>query len=654
MKTTGYLILTLFTLSIYGQEVKKDSIKSKDINEVILVASSRTDQKIENSPQKIEILGKEEMQEESGIKPAGIGSILGDISGVQIQQTSAISGNSNVRIQGLDGRYTQILRDGMPLFDGFSGGLGVLNIPPLDLQQVELIKGSASTLYGGGAIGGLVNIISRKPTHKQEISALANYSTLQEKNLNVFTSKKYKNIGYTFFIGQTLQTEQDVNKDGFSDIPKMNSLVIHPKLFFYPSANSSISIGWNGTFEKNTGGDISVINGNTDQIHQFFEKNKTERNSYELIYEQKFDDKSKLAFKNSLSTFNRNFTSNKNFLEAKQKNYFSELSFVKPINKMTFVLGTDFQGNQFTPEKFNEFQIPEFQNNSFGLFIQNSYKLKETIIETGMRQDFTNHFGSFFLPQIAVIHHFNENWGIRGGVGLGYKVPNALSPSVYDYPLEKLLPINIITTKAEKSVGYNIEFNYKLDFEGDDHDENKSIFINQAFFLTQINNPVTGNFDTNGNIFFKNENSPIISKGFDTYIKATIDEWELYAGYTFTIAENKYLKTNQFIPLTPKNRFAMTALKELKTWKAGIEASYNGKQHRLDNTETPNYVFLATMVSKNLGEHFTLVLNCENLLDYRQSRKEPLYFGNVSNPTFYPLWAPIDGRVINLSLKWKL
>ncbi len=654
MKKTVFLILTLFTLSVYGQEVKKDTIKSKDINEVILVASSRTDQKIENSPQKIEILGKEEMQEESGIKPAGIGSILGDISGVQIQQTSAISGNSNVRIQGLEGRYTQILRDGMPLFDGFSGGLGVLNIPPLDLQQVELIKGSASTLYGGGAIGGLVNIISRKPTYKQEISALANYSTLQEKNLNVFASKKYKNIGYTFFIGQTLQIEQDVNKDGFSDIPKINSIVIHPKIFFYPSANSSISIGWNGTFEKNTGGDIAVINGNTDQIHQFFEENKTKRNSYELVYEQKFDDKSKLAFKNSLSTFNRNLTSNTNYLEAKQKNYFSELSFVKPIKKMTFVLGADFQGNQFTPEKFKDFQIPEFQNNSFGLFIQNSYKLKETIIETGIRQDFTNHFGSFFLPQIAIIHHFNENWGIRGGVGLGYKVPNALSPSVYDYPLEKLLPINTFTTKAEKSVGYNLEFNYKLDFEGDDKNEKNSIFINQAFFLTQINNPVTGNFDGSGNIFFKNENSPVVSKGFDTYIKATIDEWELYVGYTFTVAENKYLKNNQFIPLTPKNRFAMTALKELKTWKAGIEASYTGKQHRLDNTETPSYIFLAAMVSKNLGEHFTIVLNCENLLDYRQSRKEPLYFGSVHNPTFYPLWAPIDGRVINLSLKWKL
>ena len=243
MKKSLFLFVILLFNNNYAQT--KDSVKfrEKKIDEVTIVASSRTQQKIENSPQKVEVLGKEEMQEESAIKPAGIGSILGDISGVQIQQTSAVSGNSNVRIQGLDGRYTQILKDGMPLFDGFSGGLGVLNIPPLDLQQVELIKGSASTLYGGGAIGGLINIISRKPSVKQELTALVNYSTLDEKNLNIFASKKFKNFGYTFFAGKTSQNAQDVNKDGFSDVPKLNSLVIHPKLFFYPSGNSTISIG---------------------------------------------------------------------------------------------------------------------------------------------------------------------------------------------------------------------------------------------------------------------------------------------------------------------------------------------------------------------------------------------------------------------------
>lgn len=649
MKKTVASIFTLISALAFAQEQKNDTIRENNIDEIVIVSSSRTEQKIENSPQKVEVLGKEDMQEESGIKPAGIASILGDVSGVQIQQTSAVSGNSNVRIQGLDGRYTQILRDGMPLFDGFSGGLGVLNIPPLDLQQVELIKGSASTLYGGGAIGGLVNIISRKPTSKQELSALVNYSTLDEKNLNLFASKKFKNFGYTFFAGGTSQNAQDVNKDGFSDVPKTNSLVVHPKIFFYPSANATISLGWSGSFDKNLGGDMLVIKNNPDAVHQYFEQNKTQRNTYELVYEQKLNDNSKLSFKNSLSDFKRNFLSNENFLNAKQENYFSELSWVKPAEKMIWVLGMNFQGSKFKPESFKNFQIPQFENNAFGIFAQNTLKLQNTTIETGLRSDFTNHYGGFFLPQIAVIHHFDEHWAARGGVGLGYKVPNALAPQVYDYPLEKLLPINVQATKAEKSVGYNLEFNYKKKFGTDNE-----IFINQAFFLTNINHPVVGNLDGNGNVYFQNMDKPVVSKGFDTYVKGKFDELELYLGYTFTIAENSYLNENKFLPLTPKNRFAMTALQEFDGWKAGIEASYTGKQHRLDYTTTPGYLFTAAMVSKDIGQHFTVVLNCENLFDYRQSKTEPLYYGSISNPAFSPLWAPIDGRVVNLSVKWKL
>lgn len=654
MKKLIIPILTLISSAAFSQQKPTDSTTEKRIDEVIIVASSRTDQKIENSPQKVEVLGKEDMQEESGIKPMGIASILGDISGVQIQQTSPVSGNSNVRIQGLDGRYTQILRDGMPLFDGFSGGLGVLNIPPLDLQQIELIKGSASTLYGGGAIGGLVNMISRKPTSRQELTALANYSTLDEKNLNFFAAKKFSIFGYTFFAGGTSQNAQDVNKDGFSDVPKLNSVNIHPRLFFYPSPNSTVTLGWSGSFDQNLGGDMLVIKGNPDQNHQYFEENKTRRNTYEFVFQQKFSDHSKLEMKNSWSDFKRKFSSNENFLDANQQNYFSELSFIKPMNKMIWVLGADFQGNKFSPENFQNFQIPAFENNSFGLFLQNTLKLQKTTIESGIRNDFTKNFGSFFLPQVALIHHFNENWAARAGVGLGYKIPNALAPQIIDYPLENLLPINIQTTKAEKSVGYNLEFNYKKTFSGEEDGEKNSIFINQAFFLTQINNPVIANYDSNGNVYFRNEAEPVVSKGFDTYVKATLDEWELYLGYTFTIAENKYLSENQFIPLTPKNRFAMTALKEFKTWKAGIEASYTGKQHRLDYTETPGYLFAAAMISKDFGEHFTLVLNCENILDFRQSRKEALFTGSMLNPTFRPLWALIDGRVVNFSVKFKL
>ncbi|HEY6915491.1 MAG TPA: hypothetical protein VI413_12510, partial [Paludibacter sp.] len=84
------------------------------------------------------------------------------------------------------------------------------------------------------------------------------------------------------------------------------------------------------------------------------------------------------------------------------------------------------------------------------------------------------------------------------------------------------------------------------------------------------------------------------------------------------------------------------------------EGSYTGSQYRFDTSKTPGYMFMAAMVEKKFGDHISVVLNGENLLNYRQSNVESLYTGTISNPTFNPLWAPIDGRIINLSLKYQL
>jgi outer membrane receptor protein involved in Fe transport len=137
--------------------------EQKELEQVTIVASSRTNSRLENLPTRVEVIGEEDMIEENGIKPGNIASILGDIAGIQFQQTSATTGNADMRIQGLQGKYTQILRDGLPLFGGYSGSFGILQIPPLDLRQVEIIKGASSTLFGGGAIAGMINLISKDP-----------------------------------------------------------------------------------------------------------------------------------------------------------------------------------------------------------------------------------------------------------------------------------------------------------------------------------------------------------------------------------------------------------------------------------------------------------------------------------------------------------
>ncbi|MES2890732.1 MAG: TonB-dependent receptor, partial [Bacteroidota bacterium] len=623
------LVATIPGTSLYEVLLEPDE---QNLDEVIIVSSTRTNQRIENSPLKVEVLGSEEMNEENVIKPGNIASILGDISGIQIQQSSAVSGNANVRIQGLDGRYTQILRDGIPLFDGFSGGFGILTIPPLDLKQVELIKGSASTLYGGGAIGGLINLISRKPTFQQEGLLTLNHSTLNETNLNTYIAKRNKHYGYNFFGGVTNQQAVDVNKDGFSDVAKTTAIILHPKLFFYPGDHTIIAAGYTGSFEKRTGGDMQVIRSAASANHQFFEKNNTNRNTFDLLVSEDLGNGQKLELKAGISSFSRSIYTNKNSFEGSQLNYFTEASYSISKEMHSLVTGINATGDRFKKLKGTALQLDNFANNTIGAFAQYNGKLTlHTTLELGLRTDHHFTYGNFFLPRIAVFDRFNEQWATRAGMGFGYKTPNALSPQNVDYEIENILPLPK-EIKAEKSVGYNAELNFKKNFS-----PHSSLFINHAFFLTQVQNPVIATVLANEQVAFSNAGKNITSKGFDSYIRFHQEDWELYLGYTFTIVNRNYLQQNKFMPLTPKNRFAFVIVHEIgDLWRFGLEGSYTGPQFRDGDSKTAGYLFLAGLVEKKFGDAISVVLNCENLLDYRQSKHEALYTGSMLNPSFKP------------------
>jgi len=636
--------------------------ESSSLEEVVVVSSTRTGQSIESSPTKVEVLGQEELTEESTIKPGNIASLLGDVSGIQIQQTSATSGNSNVRIQGLDGKYTQILRDGMPLYQGFSGGFGILTIPPLDLKQIELIKGAASTLYGGGAIAGLINLVSRKPTFNQTIDAIVNYSSLGEMNANVFLSKRNNHFGYTLFAGYNQQEAKDVNNDGFSDVPKGQSAVWHPQFFYYPDDKTVISLGYNGIVDDRIGGNMHMFTGNAISYYPswYFEENYSLRNTAEYNVEHTYSNNDKLTLKGNYSIFNRKVTSDVNEdIEGTQSSYYNELSLLMPLKKSTLVAGLNLSGDDYQSVQPTNDAFVGLNNLTAGAFAQFSWFLSDKAnVEAGMRADkHNNGYGMFFLPRIAGIWHITDHWGARAGFGMGYRTPDPLeildndtaSKYYFMMPSGKLL--------AERSYGYNAEINYKLKWGNDN-----SLFINQAFFLTQVQNPIFPQvivFKTisyNPSITLINASTQTETKGSDTYAKLTIHSWELYLGYTYTIATNAaYKLSNSYIPLTPRNRMAFVLTKEIqKLWRFGLEGSLIGSQYRDDGSTTPSYFLMALMVQRNLGKHVTLVLNGENLLNYKMSNVEPLYTGPYYEPVFKPIWAPIDGRVVNLSVRWKL
>ena len=146
-----------------AQEVVVELQPQPTVEETVtVVASTRTDKRLEDQPMRVEVLAREEIEEKMLMTPGDIVMMLNEMGGMRVQATSPSLGAASVRIQGMRGRYTRVLSDGLPLF-GEVGGLGLLQIPPMDLGQVEVIKGVASALYGAGAMGGVVNLLSRRP-----------------------------------------------------------------------------------------------------------------------------------------------------------------------------------------------------------------------------------------------------------------------------------------------------------------------------------------------------------------------------------------------------------------------------------------------------------------------------------------------------------
>ena len=135
-------IATTFSCS----QAAADESESSESIEEITVISTRNRLSFEQQPTRIELLGSEEVNEKANMKPGDIRMLLNEITGIHVQQTSPVTFNSSIRIQGLDGKYTQLLLDGMPLYGGLSAGLGLLQIPPLDLEQVEAVSYTHLTL----------------------------------------------------------------------------------------------------------------------------------------------------------------------------------------------------------------------------------------------------------------------------------------------------------------------------------------------------------------------------------------------------------------------------------------------------------------------------------------------------------------------------
>lgn len=455
--------------------------------EEVTISSTRGTRTIQNIPTRVEFISSEELGEKGSMKPGDIRMLLNESTGIITQQTSATSGNASIRIQGLDGRYTQILKDGFPVFAGAASGLGLLQTPPLDLKQVEIIKGSTSTLYGGGAIAGLINLISKTPEEKRDLGLHLNGTSGKGLDVSAFYGQRFKKVGTTIFASYNRNWAYDPSNTGFTAIPQFDRYVFNPKLFLYFSENTQMSVGLNAMFEDRLGGDIEYIKGNGNDTHSYFEKNKTQRHSTQLTFEHKFGEKDRIDFKNSVTYFNRNIGVPTYTFEGTQVSTFSELTYTRTNQKTEWVAGLNLWTDKFDEKKLTDFQLRDYNQTTMGAFVQNNWEATKWLnLETGLRADYIPDYGAAILPRVSAHFKITDKFSSRLGGGFGYKSPTIFTEDSERLQYQNVLPIDKDNNKLERSYGLNLDFNYVTSI----FDGNVTFSINQLFFYTYLDNPL--------------------------------------------------------------------------------------------------------------------------------------------------------------------
>jgi len=616
----------------------------------VVVEATRTGSRIEDVPLRVEVLGEEEMNEESSMRPANIAMMLTEASGIQPQFTSANSGSVAFRIQGLDGRYTQLLRDGFPLYGGFSQGLSLVQVPPLDLRQVEIIKGASSALYGGDAIAGLVNLVSRTPTDTPELNVLLNQTQKGGRDLTAFYSGRAGKLGLTLLATQNTQQARDVSGDGFTDLPQVQATTVNPRLFYYVSDSTTLYAGLNATVETRAGGYLPALDNPT--VFGYTERNRSERYSTQLRLDTHLGQRRVLTVKNSVSSFTRRIEAGSQYFAGRQLSTYSEASLLVPIGAHRAVLG----GNVLTDD-FRETAVApgtaarDYQYQTYGLFGQDDWRVLEHLtLQAGLRADYQRPYGLFVLPRFSALYKAGEHVSLRAGGGFGYKAPTIFSSTTEQRAYANVLPLDANKLQAETSRGLNADVTLRGRLE------ELNITLNQAVFYTRLNNTLIPDPTqlARGLTDFHNAAAPVTARGFETNLRLAVEGLQFFTAYTLTDTRQTYdLGQPAELPFVSRHRLVLTTVYEQeKSFRLGLEGTYNGPQYLGEGArQGRGFWLLGVLGEKIFAPHFSVVLNVENFLDVRQTRFEPVVLGPPAAPTFRPLYAPLDGVVGNVALK---
>ncbi len=604
--------------------------------EAILVLSTRTERRIEDTPLRVEVVSREEVEEKLLMTPGDIAMLLNETAGLRVQPTAPSLGGATVRIQGLRGRYTQILSDGLPLYGGQAGALGPLQIPPMDLGQVEVIKGAASALYGSTALGGVVNLISRRPERARE--ALVNQTTLGGTDAVLWLADEpSERWGYTLLSSVHRQERADVDDDGWADLPAFRRAVLRPRLFRSDGRGRSLFVTVGGMAENREGG---TLPGRTTPAGiPFAEELETRRLDLGIVGRAPISGARLLTLRGSAMRQGHRHAFGAAVERDAHTTAFAEAAVAGERGAHLWVFGVAVQHERYSGQDVSAF---DFAYTVPAVFAQDEFTPVDWLTASASgRLDWHSEYGAFMNPRLSVLARPGE-WTIRASVGTGYFAPSPFTDETEAVGLGRLDPYGDL--EAERAVNGMLDVGHAVG----------ALELNATLFASRIDDAIVVNEDGTGRLELANAAAPVRTWGTELLARLERGPLHLTATHVWTRSTeaDPFGAGRREVPLTPRHTVGLVGAWEDEGWgRAGAEFYYTGRQSLDQNpyrTNSEPYVVVGFLVEWRIGGA-RVFLNAENLLDTRQTGHDRLVLPaqTPEGRWITDVWAPLEGRALN-------
>jgi outer membrane receptor for ferrienterochelin and colicins len=609
-----------------------------EIEEEVMVSATRSQTRLRDQALRVEVIDREEIEEKALMTPGSVAMLLGETSGLRVQTTAPSLGAANVRIQGLRGRYAQLIADGLPLYGAQGDSFSLLQVPPLDLGQVEVIKGVASALYGASALGGVINLVSRRPL-EPERELLVNRTSQEGTDITAWIAQPAsERWSWTLLGGYHGQERQDFDEDEWADLPSFDRGLLRPRVFYDDKKGHTLFVTGSVMAEDRIGG--TFANGVAPDGRPFPEELSTRHGDAGMMTRWLTRGGRVVALRGSVMRQSRDRQFGDTIESGVRMTSFGEVSLQGVLGRHTWVTGVALQHDRFDLEELPHF---DYRFTTGSVFAQDEITLRPALsLAASARMDIHSEYGVLATPRVSLLSRPTADWTVRVSAGTGAFAPTPFTEETDETGLSRMLPLRDL--RAERAFGSSLDVTRKLG----------PIELTGTVFGSVLRHPLQQRDVSGERVELINAAESTRTWGTELIGRYRTEGFVFMAthGWTRSTELDPDAHVRRDVPLTPRHAASINAIWEGQDWgRFGIELYYTGRQSLEDNPyrSVGKRYWLLGLLGERRWKSARFFINAENLFDVRQTKEDPLLL-----PARLPdgrwtvdAWGPLDGRVVN-------